>query len=115
MFVDIEEETCGMDPAKIEAAITENTVAIMPVHCYGKPVNMDAIQAHQIRNCSISLAAAACHVVTAPFENFPEFLFSVRAFSLLHFSHRSFAFNDCLFRAIAFLSGVLILIFSPFF
>lgn len=37
VFVDIEEETCGMDPAKIEAAITENTVAIMPVHCYGKP------------------------------------------------------------------------------
>lgn len=37
VFVDIEEETCGMDPAKIEAAITPNTVAIMPVHCYGKP------------------------------------------------------------------------------
>ena len=33
VFVDIEEETCGMDPAKIEAAITPNTVAIMPVHC----------------------------------------------------------------------------------
>ena len=37
VFVDVEEDTCGMDPAKIEAAITENTVAIMPVHCYGKP------------------------------------------------------------------------------
>ena len=37
VFVDIEEDTCSMDPAKIEAAITENTVAIMPVHCYGKP------------------------------------------------------------------------------
>jgi dTDP-4-amino-4,6-dideoxygalactose transaminase len=44
--VDIEEETCGMDPAKIEAAITPNTVAIMPVHCYGKPcktMEIDAI------------------------------------------------------------------------
>ena len=45
MFVDIEEETCGIDPEKIEAAITPKTTAIMPVHCYGKPVNMDAIQA----------------------------------------------------------------------
>lgn len=45
VFVDIEEKTCGIDPEKIEAAITPKTTAIMPVHCYGKPVNMDAIQA----------------------------------------------------------------------
>lgn len=45
VFVDIEEETCGMDPAKIEAAITENTVAIMPVHCYGKPCKINEIDA----------------------------------------------------------------------
>ncbi len=48
VFVDIEEETCGIDPNKIEAAITPKTTAIMPVHCYGKPVKMDAIQ--QIAN-----------------------------------------------------------------
>lgn len=45
VFVDIEEETCGMDPAKIEAAITLNTVAIMPVHCYGKPCKTKEIDA----------------------------------------------------------------------
>lgn len=45
VFVDIEESTCGIDPNKIEAAITPKTTAIMPVHCYGKPVNTDAIQA----------------------------------------------------------------------
>ncbi len=45
VFVDIEESTCGIDPNKIEAAITPNTTAIMPVHCYGKPVKTDAIQA----------------------------------------------------------------------
>lgn len=45
VFVDIEEDTCGIDPNKIEAAITPKTTAIMPVHYYGKPVNMDAIQA----------------------------------------------------------------------
>ena len=45
VFVDVEEETCGMDPSKIEAAITENTVAIMPVHCYGKPCKTEQIDA----------------------------------------------------------------------
>ncbi len=45
VFVDIEEDTCGMDPTKIEAAITENTVAIMPVHCYGKPCKTEQIDA----------------------------------------------------------------------
>ncbi len=45
VFVDIEEDTCGMDPAKIEAAITPNTVAIMPVHCYGKPCKTEEIDA----------------------------------------------------------------------
>ena len=45
VFVDIEEETCGMDPERIEAAITPKTTAIMPVSCYGKPCKMDEIQA----------------------------------------------------------------------
>lgn len=45
VFVDIEEKTCGMDPDRIEAAITPKTTAIMPVHCYGYPVNTEAIQA----------------------------------------------------------------------
>lgn len=44
VFVDIEESTCGIDPDKIEAAITPKTTAIMPVHCYGKPVKMKRIQ-----------------------------------------------------------------------
>ena len=45
VFVDIEEETCGINPSKIEAAITPNTVAIMPVHCYGKPCKTAEIDA----------------------------------------------------------------------
>ena len=44
VFVDIEEGTCGIDPDKIEAAITPRTTAIMPVHCYGQPVKMKRIQ-----------------------------------------------------------------------
>ena len=45
VFVDIEESTCGIDPNKIEAAITPKTTAIMPVHCYGKPCDTERIQA----------------------------------------------------------------------
>ncbi len=45
VFVDIDENTCGMDPAKIEVAITDKTVAIMPVHCYGCPCDVEAIDA----------------------------------------------------------------------
>ena len=44
VFVDIEWATGCMDPNKIEAAITPKTTAIMPVHVYGKPCNVKAIQ-----------------------------------------------------------------------
>lgn len=44
VFVDIDPSNCGMDPNKIEAAITPHTTAIMPVHCYGKPLDIDGIQ-----------------------------------------------------------------------
>lgn len=45
VFVDIEPEYLNLDPAKIEAAITPRTTAIMPVHVYGNPCRMDEIQA----------------------------------------------------------------------
>ncbi len=44
VFVDIDSDTCNLDPAKIEAAITPATTAIMPVHCYGAPCQIEAIQ-----------------------------------------------------------------------
>lgn len=44
VFVDIEPETCNLDPSKIEAAITPKTTAIMPVHVYGKPCKTKEIQ-----------------------------------------------------------------------
>ena len=44
VFVDIEWKTGCIDPAKIEAAITPKTTAIMPVHVYGKPCDTEAIQ-----------------------------------------------------------------------
>jgi dTDP-4-amino-4,6-dideoxygalactose transaminase len=44
VFVDIDPKTLNIDPEQIEAAITTHTTAIMPVHCYGHPCNIDAIQ-----------------------------------------------------------------------
>lgn len=44
VFVDVDPVNCGIDPCKIEAAITPKTTAIMPVHCYGKPCDTKAIQ-----------------------------------------------------------------------
>jgi dTDP-4-amino-4,6-dideoxygalactose transaminase len=43
IFVDVEPHTLNLDPNKIEAAITEHTTAIMPVHCYGHPCDVDRI------------------------------------------------------------------------
>lgn len=44
VFADIERETFNLDPAKVEAAITPNTTAIMPVHVYGTPCKLEAFE-----------------------------------------------------------------------
>ncbi len=44
VFVDIDPLTMNLDPEKIEAAITPRTSAILPVHCYGNPCNVERIQ-----------------------------------------------------------------------
>ena len=44
VFADIDPVTLNLDPKKIEAAITPQTTAIVPVHCYGTPCDVDAIQ-----------------------------------------------------------------------
>jgi dTDP-4-amino-4,6-dideoxygalactose transaminase len=45
VFADIEPDYFCLDPAAVEAAITSRTVGIMPVHLYGHPANMTALQA----------------------------------------------------------------------
>ena len=45
VFVDVDPETFTLDPAMIDAAVTERTVGIQPVHLYGHPAAMDEIMA----------------------------------------------------------------------
>lgn len=44
VFVDIDPKTGDLDPNKVEAAITPRTTAILPVHVYGNPCDVDVIQ-----------------------------------------------------------------------
>jgi dTDP-4-amino-4,6-dideoxygalactose transaminase len=60
VFVDIDPDSFNVDPARIEAAITPQTTAIMPVHCYGRPCDVDAIQ-HIADNYNLKVIYDAAH------------------------------------------------------
>jgi len=45
VFVDVEEDTFNLDPAKLEAAISPRTKGIVVVHLFGRPAKLDAIMA----------------------------------------------------------------------
>src|SRR5699024_6598677 len=45
VFVDVDPETFTIDPAAVEAAVTERTVGLQPVHLYGHPAPMDQLLA----------------------------------------------------------------------
>lgn len=59
VFVDIEPETFCMDPSKIEAAITPNTKAILAVHVFGNPCDVEAIEAIASRHNIVVIYDAA--------------------------------------------------------
>jgi len=44
VFVDIDRDTFNLNPDRIEEAITPHTTAILPVHCYGNPCQVERIQ-----------------------------------------------------------------------
>ncbi|MFA6317299.1 MAG: DegT/DnrJ/EryC1/StrS family aminotransferase [Elusimicrobiota bacterium] len=44
VFVDVSESNCGLDPNRVEAALTPKTRAILPVHLYGFPAAMDELR-----------------------------------------------------------------------
>lgn len=62
VYVDIDPDTLNIDPGKIEAAITDKTVAIMPVHVFGNTCDIEAIEAIANHH-SLKVIYDACHAV----------------------------------------------------
>lgn len=60
VFVDIDLATFNLDPTLLEAAITSRTTAIMPVHAFGLPADMDPINAIADRHGLPVIEDAAC-------------------------------------------------------
>lgn len=67
VYVDIDPDTLTIDPSKIEAAITENTVAIMPVHVFGNSCNIEAIDAIA-KKYNLKVIYDACHSVGVKYK-----------------------------------------------
>jgi len=59
VYIDIDPATYNIDPAKIEAAITPRTKAVMPVHFGGRPADMDRIQEVAQKNNLVVIEDAA--------------------------------------------------------
>ncbi len=59
VFVDVDPSTLTMDPGAVEAAITPRTKAIIPVHLYGRPADMDPIVAIARRHGIVVIEDAA--------------------------------------------------------
>ena len=89
IFVDIDPTTCNLDPAAIEAAITPQTTAIMPVHVYGTPCDVEAIQ-RIAENYNLKVIYDAAHTFGSKLNG--ESLCSFGDLSILSF-HATKVFN----------------------
>ncbi|MBN2055415.1 DegT/DnrJ/EryC1/StrS family aminotransferase [bacterium] len=70
VFVDIEPDTYNIDVSLIEAAVTGNTRAIMPVHLFGQAVDMDALTAVADRH-GLAVIEDAAQALSATYRNHP--------------------------------------------
>ncbi len=67
VFVDIDPATLNIDPAKIESAITSRTRAILPVHIFGQPADMDPILAIAKQH-KLLVIEDACEAIGAEYK-----------------------------------------------
>ena len=81
VFVDIEEDTYNLNPRLIEAAVTSRTKAILPVHIYGHPCEMDVIQEIAEKHALI-IIEDACQAVGAELRGQRVGSFGTGCFSL---------------------------------
>jgi dTDP-4-amino-4,6-dideoxygalactose transaminase len=81
VFVDIDQETFNLDPTLLEEAITHRTRAIMPVHLYGHPCDMDAILDVAERHDLVVIEDAA-QAIGATYRGKPVGGFGTGCFSL---------------------------------
>lgn len=67
VFVDIDEQTYNMDTSQIEAKITERTKAILPVHVFGQPVNMDEVRKIALKH-NLAVIEDSCEAIGAEWK-----------------------------------------------
>jgi dTDP-4-amino-4,6-dideoxygalactose transaminase len=67
VFVDVDPATCNLDPSLLEAAITERTRAIIPVHLYGQCADMDPIL-EIARSRGLAIIEDACQAHGAEYK-----------------------------------------------
>ena len=89
VFVDISTDTFNLDAKLVEQAITENTTAIMPVHCYGQPCDTSALASLATKH-GLSLLYDAAHAFGV--ENEGQSLLNYGELSVLSF-HATKVFN----------------------
>ena len=70
VFADVESDFYGIDPLKIEEKITSRTKAILPVHLFGMPCNMDPIMAIAKKH-NLKVVEDSCETVAANYKNRP--------------------------------------------
>ena len=67
VFVDVDQITSNLDTQQVEYAITEKTVAILPVHCYGIPCDVDGLQALATKH-KLKLVYDAAHAFGVQYD-----------------------------------------------
>jgi dTDP-4-amino-4,6-dideoxygalactose transaminase len=67
IFVDVQEDSCNIDVSKIEERITFRTKAIMPVHIFGLPVEMDEIRRIAIKH-KLYIIEDACQAIGSTYK-----------------------------------------------